>query len=432
MALFAIVNYFAITKWHLLLQLVMEVIMDSPKLATLFHVNENEWNTVYKMLFDSPLTHHLDIEIKQYKSSIGFPAFFYYTEEMTLILTQLIKEASNLAEITGELPNIALTHFTKSCLIEEIQSTNEIEGVSSSRKEITAAIEDQSNIENKNTTRLWGIVNKYLKLQSQDNIAFKTSQDLRNFYDDFVLDEVCREDPNDKPDGKIFRAGSVDVLSRTKTIHRGVFPEKNIIAYMDKALAVLQDSSIPNIIRISIYHYLFGYIHPFYNGNGRTSRFITSYYLSKAINPLVAYRLSITIKKSIRIYYKLFEITNSYGNRGDLTQFITGFMWLILKSITRTNELLNIKKELLKTYGNMLAKMKLAPIDKKIYYVLLQAALFSDEGASLSEIAQTVFKHPATINRHLQKYPPSHIVINTSHRAHLYALNLGIFSSTPY
>lgn len=80
----------------------------------------------------------------------------------------------------------------------------------------------------------------------------------------------------------------------------------------------------------------------------------------------------------------------------------------------------------------MLAKMKLEPIDKKIYYVLLQAALFSDEGASLSEIAQTVSKHPATINRHLQKYPPSHIVINTSHRAHLYALNLGIFSSTPY
>ena len=198
--------------------------MDSPKLATLFHVNENEWNTVYKMLFESPLTHHLDIEIKQYKSSIGFPAFFYYTEEMTSILTQLIKEASNLAEITGELPNIALTHFTKSCLIEEIQSTNEIEGVSSSRKEITAAIEDQSNIENKNTTRLWGIVNKYLKLQSQDNIAFKTSQDLRNFYDDFVLDEVCREDPNDKPDGKIFRAGSVDVLSRTNTVNSCIFP----------------------------------------------------------------------------------------------------------------------------------------------------------------------------------------------------------------
>ena len=77
MALFAIVNYFAITKWHLLLQLVMEVIMDSPKLAALFHVNENEWNTVYKMLFDSPLTHHLDIEIKQYKSSIGFPVKYH-------------------------------------------------------------------------------------------------------------------------------------------------------------------------------------------------------------------------------------------------------------------------------------------------------------------------------------------------------------------
>lgn len=196
---------------------------------------------------------------------------------------------------------------------------------------------------------------------------------------------------------------------------------------MNKALAVLQDDSIPSIIRISVYHYLFGYIHPFYNGNGRTSRFITSYYLSKVINPLVSYRLSITIKKSLRTYYKLFGITNSYGNRGDITPFITGFMWLILKSITRTTELLNDKMSDLIRFNNKLKQLNMNPKDLAIYYVLLQAALFSDEGASLDEIAQTVKQHPVTIKRHLQKYPANHILINTAHRAHLYRLNLDVF-----
>lgn len=196
---------------------------------------------------------------------------------------------------------------------------------------------------------------------------------------------------------------------------------------MNKSLVVLQDDSIPNIIRISVYHYLFGYIHPFYNGNGRTSRFITSYYLSKIINPLVAYRLSITIKKSLRTYYKLFDVTNSYGNRGDITPFITGFMWLILKSITRTNELLNDKMRDLISFNNKLEQLNINSKDFAIYYVLLQAALFSDEGASLDEIARTVNQHPATIKRHLQKYPANHILINTAHRAHLYRLNLDSF-----
>lgn len=401
--------------------------MESPKLSVLFHTNEDKWNSVYHSLFNAPTSRHINIEIKQYQASHGFPAFFYYTEEIVMLLTKMMEEQSKLVAITDALPKIALRHFTKSCLIEEIQSTNDIEGVHSTRKEINTAIDEQPNIKNKNNTRLWGIVNKYLKLQNKENIAFNTSQDLRTFYDDFVLDEVYREDAGDKPDGVIFRKGSVDITSNSKIMHRGVFPEAKIIDYMNKALSILQDDSIPNIVRISIYHYLFGYIHPFYNGNGRTSRFITSYYLSKIINPLVAYRLSITIKKSLRTYYKLFDITNSYGNRGDITPFITGFMWLILKSITRTNELLDNKMNALISFDNKLKQLNINSKDLAIYYVLLQAALFSDEGASLDEIARTVKQHPATIKRHLQKYPANHLRVNTSHRAHLYRLNLDIF-----
>lgn len=195
--------------------------MESPKQFILFHTNEDKWNSIYHALFNAPTSRHIDIEIKQYHSSHGFPAFFYYTEEIVMLLTKMMEEQAKLIAITDTLPNIALQHFTKSCLIEEIQSTNDIEGVHSTRKEMNTAIDEQLNIENKNNTRLWGIVNKYLKLQNKENIPFSTSQDLRIFYDDFILDEVYREDAGDKPDGAIFRKGSVDVTSNSKIIHRG-------------------------------------------------------------------------------------------------------------------------------------------------------------------------------------------------------------------
>lgn len=40
-------------------------------------------------------------------------------------------------------------------------------------------------------------------------------------------------------------------------------PESKIIEYMNKALYILNDQSIDILIRVSLFHYYFGYIHPF-------------------------------------------------------------------------------------------------------------------------------------------------------------------------
>ena len=64
-----------------------------------------------------------------------------------------------------------------------------------------------------------------------------------------------------------FRRKSVSVYSpHMKEIHRGISGETEIIACMEKALFILHNKSIPPLIRISVFHYLFGYIHPFYDG----------------------------------------------------------------------------------------------------------------------------------------------------------------------
>lgn len=399
-------------------------------LLLLFHQNEEKWKNMYQTLFNFPLSQHLDIKIKHFGSQMEpSPAFFYYTEDMLQYMEGIIKSYSALMITEHKLPGVAIEQFTRNCLIEEIQASNDIEGVRSTRREIILAIDEQNNTQNMKRIRMWSIVNKYDKLLNKNDISFNTSKDLRKFYDEFIFDEIRNNDPKDVPDGKIFRTDSVDVNSPTgKPIHRGVYPERQIIHDMNTALDFLHDESIPLLVRISAYHYLFGYIHPFYDGNGRTSRFITSYYLSKVFDPLVAIRLSLTIKKSLRVYYKLFETTNAHGKCGDLTPFISGFLWLILKSITRVNELLLEKKEKLDTSAEKLKEIVNNDKEYRIYYILLQAALFSREGISLEELKNVTKLQPRTLRDKISSFPEAHVLVNRSHRAYRYRLNLDILS----
>lgn len=401
--------------------------MPTHTLLKKYHQNESESQKLYSDLYNSILAHRIDIPIRQLNAQREFTAFYYYTEDIVQILSFIMCELRRLTNITTTLPPIAIKAFERACLIEEIQSSNAIEGVRSTRKEIKVAIDEQDMTASLRRPRLWSTVNKYLKLQQQEEIAFSKSSDLRNFYDEFLADEIKRDDPKNLPDGTVFRKESVDVWSKTKVIHRGIVPEEKIIQYMGAALGVLQNEQIPGLIRIAIFHYLFGYIHPFYDGNGRTSRFITSYYLARLLHPLVAIRLSITIKKSLRVYYKLFEDTNHQGNYGDLTPFVTGFLWLIQKSITRVNEILQERNEKLKNLAQQLEnkyfKSQSSQTDQRIYFILLQAYLFSDDGASLEEIAGVLRKNKKTIQKHIKSYPSERIMINKTRRAYRYKLS---------
>ncbi|MFR7881399.1 MAG: Fic family protein [Christensenellales bacterium] len=85
-------------------------------------------------------------------------------------------------------------------------------------------------------------------------------------------------------------------------------PESKIIEYMNKALYILNNQSIDILIRVSLFHYYFGYIHPFYDGNGRINRFISSYILSKHFNEVIGFRLSMTIKENLTQYLEAFLI----------------------------------------------------------------------------------------------------------------------------
>lgn len=176
--------------------------------------------------------------------------------------------------------------------------TNDIEGVYSSRREISEVLDSLSKRVGKRRFR--GLVQKYVMLSSGQAVSLQTCEDIRALYDDLVLDEVVDAKKSNEPDGELFRAGTVDVFDGAgRVIHLGTYPERRIVEELGKALAILNDGSIEPLAHVSVFHYLFGFIHPFYDGNGRTNRFISSYVISRHYEPIVGLRLSYAIKENI-------------------------------------------------------------------------------------------------------------------------------------
>lgn len=342
-----------------------------------------QYETIYKERFQSSETIHLDFEIN------GFPAFIVQNASVYRLLLQIQKIDKRVQLLCKALPGAALQQFAQKCLVDEIVLTNDIEGVNSTRREISEVLE---RIYDKSVKRrFYGLVQKYLMLQENEERRLKTCQDVRNIYNDLVLMEVIEENPQDAPDGVVFRKESVSVSNAAqKEIHRGLCPESKIIEAMDKALAFLNGDCCDPLVKISAFHYLVGYIHPFYNGNGRLSRFISSYLLSDELCFLIGYRLSYTIKANIKQYYDSFKICNHPRNRGDLTPFVLSFLDIVQKAMEQLEGALSRRKSDYRKYIQMIKEHPFGRKEKDMEMLgyLIQASLFSGHGISTRKLQE--------------------------------------------
>lgn len=393
--------------------------MSRKSLKVLFHMGAKDYKAEYERRFNDEDTIHLPVIIGEN------PVFICQTPEIYKKIISILQIERNVEKICSDLPKIAIKQFQNRSLIDEILLTNNIEGVHSTRKEIGEILQDLSVSDKRN--RFVGLVSKYVKLSEQKELKIETCKDIRQIYDDIFYEEIKTSDTENLPDGEIFRKSGVNVYSATqKVIHNGLFPESKIIEIMQQSLNILNDESIDIFIRIAVFHYLFGYIHPFYDGNGRTSRFISSYLLSKELNQLIGFRLSYTIKENISKYYKAFEICNDSHNKGELTPFVEMFVEIIEISMNQLAETLEEKRQ--KLYFHKKRILKLPNADKSdicnLYYVLIQAALFSDIGISRDELISYMRLSPNTVRTKLKQIHESLLITNLQKGKKFYLLNL--------
>lgn len=397
-------------------------------LGKLYYGDQSVYVQTYQSRFNSEDTVKLDFEVAQK------PAFFLQNTEVMKLAYDIMKVDKAVTKLSTALPGIAKHQYSKKCLIDEIVLTNKIEGVHSSRKEIDDALdilEKQSKEKGKHQ-RFVGLVNKYLKLLTEDEIPFVTCQDIRAIYDEVFLDEVIAEDPQNAPDGKIFRKGPTSVHSPTdKVIHKGLYPENKIISAMEKALAFLNDDSIDQLYRICVFHYLIEYIHPFYDGNGRIGRFILSYYLSEILDPLLSYRISETIKENINEYYKAFKVCNDPHNLGDLTPFLIMMLHMIYAALKDLEG--SLKRRLFSwgKYESLVSSFPEAADDnvRKMYSYLIQAALFSEKGISTEELTFGFKESYYTIKKVLGCIKPELLIAELKGKRKYYQIDLTVLDN---
>ncbi len=386
---------------------------------------QEEYEIEYIRRLEAPFTVHFNIPIHQYNRKSAYPAFLCYTGEILRLVEKFYKTYEQFLYTVNTVPPVVLYQFTRLSIVEEVKSTNDIEGVRSTKKEIREIIEKKGT----HYHRLQSVVHQYLELLGEEEIKFDTCQDIRNFYDDFTHQEITQENPQNRLDGSLFRKEPVQIEAATgKTIHQGLYPESRIIEALDQALRILHSEEYPLLIRLALFHYFFVYIHPFYDGNGRTDRFITSYFLSRQFHRLLAVRLSIYIKRNQGRYYHMLEEADSERNRGDMTPFVMGFLDILIGSTEDTIGVLSRKNEQMRKYESRIDAFQLKDkLLKEIYITLLQAALFYGEGISMADLMKVTGKNRGTIQKRIDEIPGNHLIVTKAGKTNYYKLNLMLF-----
>lgn len=382
--------------------------MKYDNLVKLYYKDKLQYEALYQKRYEGEETLHFDFQVS------GNKAFFSMTTELVNLMMDILQENTALLSCVSKLPVAATIQFEHKCLVEEIKQTNEIEQIASTRKEIEVAL-SAIRQNGKSNLRLAGIVSKYLLLQEKPLQDISSCQRIREVYDQLVQEEIGNKD--DLPDGELFRKEPVFVEKNGRQIHMGIMPETKIIEYLNEGIRIIHNGEIPGLVSTAIFHYLFGYVHPFYDGNGRMARYISSILLSKDLLFLAGYNLSTVIRKDLQKYYQSFEVTNDTKNKGDLTPFVTTFLEFVSDAVKDLSVSLNSSRE---KYQHFLPEVE----NNSILHQMLINTLFGNRGMSVEELAENLSLSVSTVRNNLKKTNGSMLRITRDGHKLLYDLDL--------
>ena len=403
------------------------------QLSTIYHdiKQRDSYQEIYERRFWGDGTFRLPLMKKDHNGQ-DIPLFVVITTDAYSIIQDIYKALQRLERLIVALPPAAIQGHINYLLIDEMIKTNAMEGIHSSRKDIENAIKankDRDNRKSDRKLRFQNQVAQYQKMLQGEELHLDSVEAVRKLYDAFVYDEVKLENEQELPDGRIFRKGAVDVVSETgRVLHQGVMPEEEVIRLMEKWLLFLNDDSYPALLRAAVTHYYFGYIHPFYNGNGRLSRLITSYLLAEETNVLVALRLSVTLHDNRKKYYKAFEAVNDVLNKGDATPFYHFFLEQVDEILNELVEELESKNQILRFTREKVDEItSLTDDEKATLYVMKQADLFSGKNLTIKVLKENLEVGQAKMKRILDGLEQKgYISVNKTGRSYRYELCKGV------
>ena len=285
-------------------------------LATLFHMDASTAAPAHleelahaRLTADS--TFRTGITTKLGELFIGMP------RELTRQLNDVLARERSIAVLWNGIPRIMKHSYIVHAINEEILSTNDIEGVRSTRKEVQDAVETAQHeaAQTTHASRFAEFARLYFGLTDEHTQLPQTLDDLRTIYDDVMGD--------DRPDGELFRNGDVEIIGAgERVVHTGAHTEARVNELLTQMLALMRSEQIPALLAAPAAHFLFEYTHPFYDGNGRMGRYLLALNLQPTLTLPSVLSLSRTIADNRQRYYKAFSSAENPLNHGELTFFV--------------------------------------------------------------------------------------------------------------
>lgn len=368
------------------------------ELAKIYHMDSSSSRDAniakeYDLRFNAESTFHTNFNTPNGELFIAVP------RELSALSERVLRTERKVSNLLRQLPGIAQNAVLRSIVLDEVVCTNAIEDIHSTRRQIKDAM-DSTQGDRVEKKRFRELAMLYLNIIDGTDVLPETPEDIRSIYDLVAAGEI----PEDKiPDGRIFRKGGVDItVNGVRVVHSGLEPESNIIEAIEKMLRMTEDESMPALYSAISSHYLFEYAHPFYDGNGRTGRYLLSLYLSKVLSSPTALSLSRTIAENKEAYYRAFKTTEDPLNHAELTFFTAAILKMIrsaqLGIIDRLENGISLLADLDETMKAIAESKQAKGKELDIIYLLLQYEAFGLFGdTSLPDIASYLgIKTPQT------------------------------------
>ena len=400
-------------------------------LIKLYYKKQNIEEEYIKRI-ENPSTFITDLKINPIKRGNKildkeYSLFYVNLMEHTLLQEIIIKNSNKINLISNELPQIAIKDIIIKILSNELYKTNKIEGIETIKSEIYSSLKDDKKSSKKNN-KLEGIIKKYKDIMEKN---FKDTQHIdslssfRKIYDEMFED--FEKSGNYKLDGKYFRKDTVKVINGLgNTIHIGINGEEAIEKNIENLIQFMNRKDIPFLVKASITHFFFEYIHPFYDGNGRFGRYLLSLYLARKLDILTAFSLSYSISKNLDDYYKSFVEVEDVNNYGEITFFVENILKTIKSGQEMIIELLNDSVMKFKHSMEILNELTkdLSEKENIMLQIYLQNYLFNDfeeiTNVELSYIIGDLTQQ--TINKYTQELEKKGYLLKIKQRPLTYTL----------
>ena len=402
-------------------------------LIKLYYKKQNIEEEYIKRI-ENPSTFITDLKINPIKRESKildkeYNLFYVNLIEHTLLQQEIFENSKKIISLSNpnEFPKIAITEIINKILSNELYKTNKIEGIESSKSQIYSSLKENGK-SNKKENKLDGIIKKYQDIMEnnfEDTQHINNLSSFRKIYDEMFKD--FEKSGGYKLDGKYFRKDSVQIVNSTKKIiHIGINGEEAIEKNIENLIQFMNRKDIPFLVKASISHFFFEYIHPFYDGNGRFGRYLLSLYLARKLDILTAFSISYSISKNLDDYYKSFVEVEDVNNYGEITFFVENILKTIKSGQEMIIELLNDSVMRFKHSMEILNELTkdLSEKENIMLQIYLQNYLFNDfeeiTNVELSYIIGDLTQQ--TINKYTQELEKKGYLVKIKQRPLTYTL----------